>query len=201
MNTTELITCLRLIICITDNKIMIIFMVCLFSIFLAFLWSGLPSQTKSCADFVEIFVIGLGWGLPSQFLPFRYFLNFFSIVKTHVSYWISRSYLTGVAADQLRGWGWGGGGGGAPVKCKRDSKNVRGIYARSKILLAEKLTNGALVTPPSDQDIQQQKSGHLRRFNSLVTIWWWWEDKYIYSLNHHRKMGDWKHTAHLFYSG
>ena len=35
----------------------------------------------------------------------------------------------------------------APVKYTRDSKNLRGTFARSKILLAEKLTNGALVTP------------------------------------------------------
>ena len=44
-----------------------------------------------------------GWGLLSQFPPFRYFLSFFSVVRTHVSYWISRLYLTGVAAAQLRG--------------------------------------------------------------------------------------------------
>ena len=36
---------------------------------------------------------------------------------------------------------------GAPVKYTRDSKNLRGTFARSKILLAEKLTNGDLVTP------------------------------------------------------
>ena len=41
----------------------------------------------------------LGWGLLRQFPPFR---EFFSIVKTNVSYWISRLYLAGVAAAQLR---------------------------------------------------------------------------------------------------
>ena len=35
----------------------------------------------------------------------------------------------------------------APVKYKCDSNNLRGIFDRSKILLTEKLTNGALVTP------------------------------------------------------
>ena len=35
----------------------------------------------------------------------------------------------------------------APVKYKFDSNNVRGTFARTKILLTEKLTNGALVTP------------------------------------------------------
>ena len=41
---------------------------------------------------------GQGWGLLSQFSPFRYFFEFFSIITTHVIYWISRLYLTGVAA-------------------------------------------------------------------------------------------------------
>ena len=34
-----------------------------------------------------------------------------------------------------------------PVKNEWDSNNLKGTFARSKILLAEKLTNGALVTP------------------------------------------------------
>ena len=34
-----------------------------------------------------------------------------------------------------------------PVKYECDSKNLTGTFARSKILLVEKLTNGALVTP------------------------------------------------------
>ena len=37
----------------------------------------------------------------------------------------------------------------APVKCKCDSNNLRDTLTRSKILLTEKLTNGALVTPTS----------------------------------------------------
>ena len=44
----------------------------------------------------------LGWGLLSQFLPLRCFSEFFSIVKIHVSYWISHLYLTGVTAAELR---------------------------------------------------------------------------------------------------
>ena len=35
----------------------------------------------------------------------------------------------------------------APVKYKCDSNNLRATFARSKNLLTEKLTNGALVTP------------------------------------------------------
>ena len=38
----------------------------------------------------------------------------------------------------------------APVKYKCDSNNLRGTFARTKILLTEKLTNGALVTPIPD---------------------------------------------------
>ena len=34
-----------------------------------------------------------------------------------------------------------------PVKYEYDSENLTCIFARSKILLTEKLTNGALVTP------------------------------------------------------
>ena len=44
---------------------------------------------------------GGGGGVLSQFLSFRYF-PYFSIVNTHVSYWISRLYLKGVAAAELR---------------------------------------------------------------------------------------------------
>ena len=37
-----------------------------------------------------------------------------------------------------------------PVKYKRDSKNLIGTFVRSIILLAEKLTNEALVTPAQE---------------------------------------------------
>ena len=43
----------------------------------------------------------LGWGLLSQFPQCRYYF-FFSILKTHVSYWISPLYFTGVTAAELR---------------------------------------------------------------------------------------------------
>ena len=38
-----------------------------------------------------------------------------------------------------------------PVKYECDSNNITGAFARSKILLTEKLTNGALVTPTPGQ--------------------------------------------------
>ena len=43
---------------------------------------------------------GVGVTKPISSVPL--FSEFFSITKTHVSYWISRLYLTGVAAAQLR---------------------------------------------------------------------------------------------------
>ena len=43
---------------------------------------------------------GVGVTKPISSVPL--FSEFFSIIKTHVSYWISRLYLTGVAAAQLR---------------------------------------------------------------------------------------------------
>ena len=42
----------------------------------------------------------------------------------------------------------------APVKYKCDSNNLRSNFARSKILLTEKLTNGGLVTPTPGQKPQ-----------------------------------------------
>ena len=47
-----------------------------------------------------------GWGLLSQFPPFPYFPNLFNIVKLHVSYWISRPYLTGSCGDTRQIWMW-----------------------------------------------------------------------------------------------
>ena len=64
-----------------------------------------------------------GWGLLSQFPPFRYFLNFFSIIKTHVFYWISRSFFDRCHCSLAVV---------APVKYKCDSNNLRGTFARTK---------------------------------------------------------------------
>ena len=61
-------------------------------------------------------------------------------METHVSDWISRLYL----ACRCRR----GSTVVTPVKYECDSKNLTNTFARSKILLAEKLTNRALVTPP-----------------------------------------------------
>ena len=73
----------------------------------------------------------LGWGLLSQFPPFCYFPNFSELpkhtlaIEYHVHNW------------QVS----------APVKYECDWNNLAGAFARSKILLTEKLRNGALVTP------------------------------------------------------
>ena len=44
----------------------------------------------------------LRWGLLSQFPPFCYFPNVFSITNVHVSYWMSHFHFTGIAAAQLQ---------------------------------------------------------------------------------------------------
>ena len=49
------------------------------------------------------------------------FSEFFSIMKTHVSYWISYLYLAGVAAAAV-----------APVKYRCDSNNLRDTFVKLK---------------------------------------------------------------------
>ena len=69
------------------------------------------------------------------------FSPFSNIAKTYISYWISRLYLTGVAVAQLR---W------HQANMNVIQRILTGTFARSKILLMEKLTKGALVTPTPD---------------------------------------------------
>ena len=76
----------------------------------------------------------LGWGLLSRFPPFRYFHNF----STSLKYMLAIEYHV---------HSWQVSAAVTPVKYEWDSKNVTSTFARSKILLTEKLTNGALVTP------------------------------------------------------
>ena len=45
-------------------------------------------------------------GVTKPIPSFPLFSEFFSIVKKHVSYWISSSYLTGVAGDTCQIWMW-----------------------------------------------------------------------------------------------
>ena len=70
------------------------------------------------------------------------FFEFFSIIKTHISYWIPRLFIDRCHRSSAAV---------APVKYKCDSNYLRGTFAWWKRLLAEKLTNGALVTPPPGQ--------------------------------------------------
>ena len=76
-----------------------------------------------------------GWGLQSQFPPFRYFPNF-SPLSTQTSNVRYRVYIWQVSSqlscdDTCQIWMW-------YLTC---------TFARSKILLTEKLTSRALVTP------------------------------------------------------
>ena len=79
----------------------------------------------------------LGWGLLSQFSPFRYFPHFPLLSKQtlaieyHVYIWQVSPQLS--CCDTCQIWMW-----------FRESNRY---FARSKILLTEKLANGALVTP------------------------------------------------------
>ena len=80
----------------------------------------------------------------------------------HVSYWIPRSYLTGVAQVQLLM---------TPVKYEWDLKNVTDTFARSTILLTEKLTNGTLVTPTMGlSKIKAERESRGEYLNSLLII-------------------------------
>ena len=78
-----------------------------------------------------------GVGVTKPISSILLFSEFWSIVKTHVRYWILCWYLTRLTAS--------------PVKYECDSKNVKSTFARSKFfLLTENLTNGAIVTPTPD---------------------------------------------------
>ena len=80
----------------------------------------------------------------------------------HVSYWIPRSYLTGVAQVQLLM---------TPVKYEWDLKNITDTFARSTILLTEKLTNGTLVTPTMGlSKIKAERESRGEYLNSLLII-------------------------------
>ena len=78
---------------------------------------------------------GVGVTKPISSIPL--FFSIFSIVKTHGSYWISCLDLTGVAACCSSAVV-------TPVKYECDSTNLEVTFARLKILLMEKLMNGAL---------------------------------------------------------
>ena len=87
------------------------------------------NKLRSNNAFDLCFVVVQGWMVLRQFPPFRSFPDFHNCQNTdYLSN--SRSYLTGVAGAK---------------RC--DAKNLAGIFARSKILLTEILTNRALVTP------------------------------------------------------
>ena len=111
-----------------------------------------------------------GVGVTKPMFSVPLFSTFSVIVKTSVSYWISRLYLAGVAAAQLRRHC----AAATPVKYECDSGNLTGNFARSKILLTEKLANGALVTPTPDETMaytaQQQTILCKRRIFKIILV-------------------------------
>ena len=90
---------------------------------------------KGVAENVS-FIWPLRWGLRSQFPPFRYFPNFSELPKhmLAIEYFIFGRCRRSSAAV-------------TPVKYECGWNNLTCTFARWKILLTEKLTNGALVTP------------------------------------------------------
>ena len=83
------------------------------------------------------FQLFLGWGLLSQYSPLRYFLKFLALSKHPLA--MSITFIFGRCRRSSAV--------GAPVKYKCDSNNSRGIFAGSKVLLADKLTSFSNPTP------------------------------------------------------
>ena len=66
----------------------------------------------------------------------------------------------------------------ASVKYKCDSNNLRGSFGRSKILLTEKLTNGALVTPtPGHVEVVAPGISKPSTATGLILTYWGWDKK------------------------
>ena len=80
-------------------------------------------------------ISNLGWGLLSQFFPFCYFPHFSLLSKQtkNITFIFGRCHRSSAVVT--------------PVKYECDSANLTGTFARSKIVLTEKLAKGALVSP------------------------------------------------------
>ena len=111
----------------------------------------LPSITVWGVNEVE-----QGWGLLSQFSPFRYFPHFPSLSKQ-------------MLAIEFHVYIWQV----TPVKYECDSGNLAGTFARSKIFLTKKIANGALATPTPGHRVHD----YCRWFLSNVQY-----ERYIVSL-------------------
>ena len=116
-----------------------------------------------------------GWGLLSQFHPFRYFLHFQHCQNTrtllNITFIFDRCHRSSAVV--------------APVKYNCDSSNSRDTFAGSKILLTGKLLNGALVTPTpintvtASSKIDITTVHHFKKsdHNILLNIWMYSEIK------------------------
>ena len=85
--------------------------------------------------------LDLRWGLLSQFSPFRYFPNFSEWWKQWLPEWY-QVHIWQVSPQLSSSWAVE-----TPGKYEHDWKCLTYTFAKSKFLVTEKLTNGALVTP------------------------------------------------------
>ena len=83
--------------------------------------------------------------------------GFFTIVKILYTCWISRWYLTYVAADQLR---WH----------PSNMHVISGMFDKSNISLTDQSTNGALATPTLDKFIHIFHRGQLQSLDVMTVI-------------------------------
>ena len=117
----------------------------------------------------------MGWGLLSQFPPFRYIPNF-SVSQKHALAIEYHVYICQVSpqlscGDTCHIWMW--------------SKDDIDTFARSKILLTEKLANGAWVTPHLVFLVMPRDGGSKNLFINLSVIQFSILQKYLLdSMNH-----------------
>ena len=66
-------------------------------------WNAFPFDDVIMCNMPNMnYMYGTGVGVTKPISSVPLFSDFFSIIKTHATYWISRLYLTGIAAAQLR---------------------------------------------------------------------------------------------------
>ena len=113
-----------------------------------------------------------GWGLLSQFPPFRYFPKFPALskhtltIKYYVHIWQVSPQLSC----------------GTPAKYERDLKYVTYYCVKSKFSVTQKLTNGALVTPtPGRTTYGNREPKHTTNYVRRLFLNWGDGNRELYS--------------------